>query len=130
MDFLKSQISQATTGQTTGNENSSVNNDQQNQQNQNNQGNQQQQQQQNSSSGGGGGLMGMANNALGGGESGEAKEDYLDKAVDMVQSKYLGGGDQSNESASEQAKDEMISDQIRGAYKSATGNEFFVADKN
>lgn len=51
-------------------------------------------------------------------------------AVDFVQEKFLGGGDQSNESAAEQAKDEAISDAIRDQYKSATGNEFFVADKD
>ena len=48
--------------------------------------------------------------------------------VDYVQ-QYMGQGDQSNESAVEQAKDEQISDFIRGQYKSTTGKEFFVADK-
>ena len=33
--------------------------------------------------------------------------------VDFVQEKLLGQGDQSNESAVEQAKDEQISDYIR-----------------
>lgn len=56
--------------------------------------------------------------------------DYLDKAVDFVQEKFMGAGDQSNESAFEQAKDEQISDAIRGAYKNATGKEFFIADKS
>jgi hypothetical protein len=55
--------------------------------------------------------------------------DYLDKGVDFVQQR-MGGGDQSNESAMEQAKDEQISDAIRGGYKSATGKDFFVADKS
>lgn len=41
----------------------------------------------------------------------------------------MGGGDQSNESAIEQAKDEQISDFIRGQYKSTTGKEFPVKDK-
>jgi hypothetical protein len=48
--------------------------------------------------------------------------------VDYAQ-QYMGGGDQSNESAIEQAKDEQISDFIRGQYKSTTGKEFPVADK-
>lgn len=41
----------------------------------------------------------------------------------------MGQGDQSNESAAEQAKDEQISDFIRGKYKDTTGSEFPVADK-
>lgn len=41
----------------------------------------------------------------------------------------MGGGDQSNESAVEQAKDEQISDYIRNQYKSTTGKEFPVEDK-
>jgi hypothetical protein len=49
--------------------------------------------------------------------------------VDMVQQYALGQGDQSNESAVEQAKDEQISDFIRGQYKSRTGDDFPVADK-
>ncbi|GAB1527910.1 hypothetical protein RhiTH_011098 [Rhizoctonia solani] len=79
--------------------------------------------------GGSGGFMGMINNAAGGGQAGEAKEDGLDKAIDWVQEKYLGQGDQSNESALEQAKDEQISDFIRAQYKSATGKDFPIADK-
>ncbi|QRV81871.1 hypothetical protein RhiJN_09886 [Ceratobasidium sp. AG-Ba] len=85
---------------------------------------------------GGGGIMGMMNNMAGGGQSGEAKEDGLDKAVDWVQQNYLGGGDvtpflcdQSNESALEQAKDEQISDMIRQQYKNMTGKDFPIADK-
>lgn len=42
----------------------------------------------------------------------------------------MGGGAQNNESALEQAKDEQISDAIRGGYKSTTGKDFFVADKS
>jgi len=80
-------------------------------------------------SGGGGGFMGMLNNAAGGGQQGEAKEDGLDKAIDYVQKNYMGGGDQSNESAIEQAKDEQISDMIRQQYKNATGKDFPIADK-
>ena len=50
-------------------------------------------------------------------------------AIDMVQEKVLGQGDQSNESAVEQAKDEQISDFIRGQYKSTTGSEIPIKDK-
>ncbi|KAJ7108846.1 hypothetical protein C8R43DRAFT_1243467 [Mycena crocata] len=78
---------------------------------------------------GGGGFMDKINNSMGGGASGEKNEDFLDKAVDFVQQK-MGGGDQSNESAVEQAKDEQISDAIRRQYKNATGKEFFVKDKS
>lgn len=49
-------------------------------------------------------------------------------AVDYVQ-EATGGGDQSNESAIEQAKDEQISDFIREQYKSATGSDFPIKDK-
>jgi hypothetical protein len=38
--------------------------------------------------------------------------------VDFVQEKFMGAGPQDNESAVEQAKDEQISDFIRGQYKS------------
>ncbi|KAK4049641.1 hypothetical protein OIO90_005400 [Microbotryomycetes sp. JL221] len=85
------------------------------------------------SSGGGSGnfldsVKGMANNAAGGGQAGEQKEDYLDKGVDFVQER-MGQGDQSNESAVEQQKDEMISDQIRSQYKNMTGSDFPIKDK-
>lgn len=50
-------------------------------------------------------------------------------AVDFVQEKFLGQGDQSNESAAEQAKDEAISDFIRDKYKTTTGKDFFIPDK-
>ncbi|PFH45766.1 hypothetical protein AMATHDRAFT_157906 [Amanita thiersii Skay4041] len=79
--------------------------------------------------GGSGGFMGSINNAMGGGEAGEKKEDYLDKAVDFVQER-MGGGKQDNESAFEQAKDEQISDAIRRGYKGVTGSEFSVKDKS
>ena len=49
--------------------------------------------------------------------------------VDFVQQYGLGQGDQSNESAVEQAKDEQISDYIRTQYKSKTGTDFPVEDK-
>jgi hypothetical protein len=41
----------------------------------------------------------------------------------------MGAGPQDNENAAEQAKDEVISDMIRDKYKTATGKEFFIADK-
>lgn len=50
-------------------------------------------------------------------------------AIDMVQEKVLGQGDQSNESAVEQAKDEQISDFIRGQYQKTTGSEIPIKDK-
>ncbi|KAL1665102.1 hypothetical protein EV121DRAFT_251672 [Schizophyllum commune] len=81
-------------------------------------------------SSGGGGFMDKINNGLGGGQSGEKKEDALDKGVDWVQEHVLGQGSQTNESALEQAKDEQISDAIRRGYKSTTGKEFPVADKS
>ncbi|UNI24263.1 hypothetical protein JDV02_010026 [Purpureocillium takamizusanense] len=78
----------------------------------------------------GGGLMDKFNNLAGGGKQGEANEDSLDKAVDFVQEKFLGKGDQSNESAAEQAKDEAISDFIRDKYKGVTGGDFPIQDKD
>ncbi|KAG8790410.1 hypothetical protein FRC12_011925 [Ceratobasidium sp. 428] len=72
--------------------------------------------------------MDSINNALGGGQQSEQKEDMLDKGVDFVQQR-MGGGDQSNESALEQAKDEQISDAIRSGYKSATGSDIPIQDK-
>ncbi|KAJ3051462.1 hypothetical protein HK097_007525 [Rhizophlyctis rosea] len=89
---------------------------------------QQQQYQQQPASGGG--FMDKINGAMGGGAQGEKNEDGLDKAVDFVQEKFMGAGPQNNESAIEQAKDEAISDAIRGRYKAATGKEFLVADKS
>ncbi|KAG8744937.1 hypothetical protein FRC10_009172 [Ceratobasidium sp. 414] len=83
-----------------------------------------------------GGFMGMVNSMAGGGQAGEAKEgglatlaDLAIVAVDWVQQHYMGGGDQSNESALEQAKDEQISDMIRQQFKNATGKDFPIADK-
>ncbi|KAI8683211.1 Hypothetical protein NCS54_00428800 [Fusarium falciforme] len=89
-----------------------------------------QNQNQNQESGSGGGFMDKLNGMAGGGAQGEKNEDGLDKAVDYVQEKFLGQGDQSNESAAEQAKDEAISDFIRDKYKETTGKEFFVDDKD
>lgn len=81
----------------------------------------------------GGGLMDKFNSMAGGGKESEKKEDYLDKGsllgqsvlytvprlttvtgIDMVQEKFMGAGPQDNESAIEQAKDEQMSDFIRG----------------
>ena len=55
---------------------------------------------------------------------------WVSTGVDMFQEKVMGAGDQSNESAAEQAKDEAISDAIRDRYKSATGSDFPVEDKD
>ncbi|KAI4189787.1 MAG: hypothetical protein L6R41_001212 [Letrouitia leprolyta] len=77
----------------------------------------------------GGGLMDKFNSMAGGGKESEKKEDYLDKGIDMVQEKFMGAGPQDNESAIEQAKDEQMSDFIRGKYKSTTGSDFPIADK-
>ncbi|PNP40191.1 hypothetical protein TGAMA5MH_07846 [Trichoderma gamsii] len=81
------------------------------------------------SGGGGGGFMGKINNMAGGGAQGEKNEDFLDKGVDFVQEKFMGQGDQSNESAAEQQKDEVISDMIRDKYKGVTGSDFPIKDK-
>ena len=50
-------------------------------------------------------------------------------AIDWVQEHVMHQGDQSNESAAEQFKDEQISDAIRMAYKQISGHELPVADK-
>ncbi|GAB7349645.1 hypothetical protein MBLNU459_g0322t1 [Dothideomycetes sp. NU459] len=84
---------------------------------------------QSSSGGFFGGIGDKLNSAAGGGRESEKNEDYLDKGVDFVQEKFLGQGAQDNESAVEQAKDEQISDFIRGQYKTTTGSNFPVADK-
>ncbi|KAF2454981.1 hypothetical protein BDY21DRAFT_373834 [Lineolata rhizophorae] len=76
-----------------------------------------------------GGIGDKINSAAGGGKESEKNEDMLDKGIDMFQEKVLGQGQQSNESAIEQAKDEKISDFIRDQYKSATGKDFPVKDK-
>ncbi|KAL8813145.1 MAG: hypothetical protein Q9223_003642 [Gallowayella weberi] len=77
----------------------------------------------------GGGFMDKFNSMAGGGKESEKNEDYLDKGVDFVQEKFMGAGPQDNESALEQAKDEQISDFIRGKYQSTTGSDFPVEDK-
>ncbi|CAF9906196.1 MAG: hypothetical protein HETSPECPRED_006102 [Heterodermia speciosa] len=76
-----------------------------------------------------GGIGDKLNSAAGGGKESEKNEDLLDKGLDAVQQYGLGQGDQSNESAVEQAKDEQISDFIRGKYKSTTGNDIPIEDK-
>ena len=50
--------------------------------------------------------------------------------IDYVQEKYLHQGDQSHESAAEQAKDKKIADFIRGQYKDHTGKEFPIKEKH
>ncbi|KAF2142117.1 uncharacterized protein K452DRAFT_249932 [Aplosporella prunicola CBS 121167] len=77
-----------------------------------------------------GGLSNKMNSAAGGGRESEKNEDLLDKGVDMFQEKVLGQGPQDNESAMEQAKDEQISDFIRSKYKSTTGSDFPIKDKD
>ncbi|KAI1390450.1 uncharacterized protein F4822DRAFT_426298 [Hypoxylon trugodes] len=77
-----------------------------------------------------GGVMDKLNTLAGGGKESEKNEDALDKGVDWVQEHVLGQGDQSNESAAEQAKDEQISDFIRDQYKKTTGSDFPVKDKD
>ena len=49
--------------------------------------------------------------------------------IDAVQQYGLGQGDQSNESAIEQAKDEQISDAIRREFNSETGRDIPIQDK-
>ena len=46
-----------------------------------------------------------------------------------MQQNVMGQGPQDNESAIEQAKDEQISDYIRGTYKSTTGSDVPIKDK-
>jgi hypothetical protein len=45
-----------------------------------------------------------------------------------VQEKFLGAGPQDNESAVEQAKDEQISDFIRGKYKGKSHSSLYSDD--
>lgn len=47
----------------------------------------------------------------------------------MFQQRVLNQGPQDNESALEQAKDEQISDMIRGKYKDMTGSDIPIKDK-
>lgn len=50
-------------------------------------------------------------------------------AIDFVQEHMLHQGNQSDESALEQLKDEQISDGVRRAFKTATGHEIPVKDR-
>ncbi|KAI2778035.1 hypothetical protein F4815DRAFT_479414 [Daldinia loculata] len=75
------------------------------------------------------GIMDKLNSMAGGGKDSEKSEDALDKGIDWVQEHVLGQGDQSSESAVEQAKDEQISDYIRDQYKKTTGSDIPVKDK-
>ncbi|PGH31411.1 hypothetical protein GX50_05829 [[Emmonsia] crescens] len=75
------------------------------------------------------GISNKLNHAAGGGKESEKNEDMLDKGIDFVQERFLGQGPQNNESAIEQAKDEKISDFIRDQYKSKTGKDFPIKDK-
>jgi len=61
------------------------------------------------------------NNMLGGGASSEAKEDSLDKAIDLAQEHLLKQGEQQNESVVEQLKDKQIAGAIRHGFESLTG---------
>ncbi|KAI5843556.1 hypothetical protein DFP73DRAFT_552529 [Morchella snyderi] len=87
------------------------------------------QQQQTTDSSSGGGWSDKLNSMAGGGKASEKNEDALDKGVDYVQEHVFGQGPQDNESALEQAKDEQISDFIRGQYKSKTGKDVPIQDK-
>ncbi|KAK3702349.1 hypothetical protein LTR37_014923 [Vermiconidia calcicola] len=69
------------------------------------------------------------NSTAGGGKDSEKNEDYLDKGIDYVQENFMGQGKQNNEDAVEQAKDEQISDFIRGQYKTKTGSDMPIEDK-
>ncbi|TFK48773.1 hypothetical protein OE88DRAFT_1663924 [Heliocybe sulcata] len=69
------------------------------------------------------------NEMAGGGAKSEADEDKLDKIIDFYQEHILKQGDQHNESAIEQLKDEQISDGLRRAYNAVTGHELPVKDK-
>ncbi|KAM0798436.1 hypothetical protein BDR22DRAFT_808942 [Usnea florida] len=71
------------------------------------------------------------NSAAGGGKESEKNEDLIDKGGRLIFcAQYgMGQGDQSNESALEQAKDEQISDEVRRQFKQRTREEIPVEDK-
>ena len=54
---------------------------------------------------------------------------FASLGIDAVQQYGFGQGDQSNESTFEQAKDEQISDGIRRQFKSSTGQDIPIKDK-
>ncbi|TVY59636.1 hypothetical protein LSUE1_G007456 [Lachnellula suecica] len=113
----------------TGGSNSNSNESNQNQQQNPSQDSNQDSNEQKQSGGLFGGLGDKLNSAAGGGRESEKNEDGLDKGIDFFQEKVLGQGKQDNESAVEQAKDEQISDFIRGQYKSTTGTDIPIKDK-
>ena len=55
---------------------------------------------------------------------------HYSTAIDWVQEHVLHQGQQSDESAAEQLKDEQISDFVRKEFKSVTGHEIPVKDKS
>ncbi|MCJ1373420.1 hypothetical protein MMC20_004648 [Loxospora ochrophaea] len=75
------------------------------------------------SSGGGflGGIGNKISSVTGGGTESEKGEDLLCKGIDAVQEHTFGQGKQDDEPKVEHAKDEQISDFIRGQYKSDRG---------
>jgi hypothetical protein len=104
--------------------------------------------QQTQQTGSGGGFLDKLHGMAGGGPESEKKEDTLDKGefllasdviesnkpyhskantlspgIDWVQENVFKQGDQSNESAAEQAKDRMIAQQIRDQYKNYSGGK-------
>lgn len=54
----------------------------------------------------------------------------LNVVIDFIQEHALHQGDQSDESAAEQFKDERIADAIRTSYQQVTGHQFPIKDKN
>ncbi|TLD28584.1 hypothetical protein PspLS_04059 [Pyricularia sp. CBS 133598] len=76
-----------------------------------------------------GGFMDKLNSMAGGGKESEKNEDALDKGIDWVQENVMGQGQQSNESAIEQAKDKQIAGFIRDQYKTTTGSDFPIKEK-
>lgn len=93
-------------------------------------------------------MMDRLNGMAGGGPQGEKNEDTLDKGrhcpfhidfaccvltlhsgIDWVQEHVFKQGPQNNESATEQAKDKFIAQNIRQQYHNATGKEFPVKEK-
>lgn len=59
----------------------------------------------------------------------ERRLNHIHPGIDLVQEKIFKAGDQSNESAAEQVKDNMIADAIRSGYKTAVGKDFPIAEK-
>ncbi|KAL2173410.1 uncharacterized protein P884DRAFT_91957 [Thermothelomyces heterothallicus CBS 202.75] len=78
---------------------------------------------------GSGGFLDKLQGMAGGGAQGEKREDALDNGIDWVQENILKQGPQNNESATEQAKDRFIAQQIRDQYRTATGKDFPIKEK-